>query len=406
MLINRIHVLSATLCISILWAPVGAVAEISADRMPVLIQTHGLATPDGIEVAPSPPRPVGLRGVVSKTANTPEHLIDELVSTAYSQDEHAMAITAKEDKYKSKFHRTVAKVSDLAQFMTAYKGFQASSEAADVILDEKQKLKSRAAVDWVKQKQHDELHCKVVSGLMQIASGLGMSDISKRQQNVDAGVKQLTVLVGAKDANRALTEMTSWAAWVEANRSLTVQEPLSVLKLDSAAKKLLELSLQNDDVVLETRTKLHKYNHHGKLMQGTAKVVNTTLSAAMFTPTIISPAAQILLVAFLMSTGGPEEAKLLKELYLDRRIECRFKMINQESTQAVNNYNVASITGNAVLSQFCHMTANKLAGKKVFCKVVSVDDAFGIASQPSQPLSKASKKTEDVGMTQNGSSAL
>jgi hypothetical protein len=385
--------------------------------MPVLIQTHGLALPDGTEALPAPtPRAVGLRGGVTKTANTPEHLIDELVGSAYSRDEHAMAITAKEDKYKSKFRRTVAKVSDMAQFMTAYKGFQASSEAADIILEEKQKLKSRASVDWIKQKQHDELHSKVVSGLMQLASGLGMSDVAKRQKNIDAGTKQLGALVGPHEASRALAEMTAWAAAVESSNPIVVQEPLSILKLDSAAKMLAEVSLQNDDVVLETRTKLHKFNHHNKLMQGTAKVVNTTLSAAMFTPTIISPAAQLLLIGFLMATGGPEEAKLLKELYLDRRIECRYKMINQEATQAVNSYNLASVTGNTVLSHFCKVSANKLAGKKVFCKVVSVDDAVDLVAHPlpsqpspqqsSQSLSKASEKTEDVGMTQNGSSAL
>ncbi len=332
-----------------------------------------------------------LKGEISKIEVAPEELIDQLVTSAFERDERADEIKSKEKKYRGSFRRSIAKVSDMAEFMTAYKGFQASSEAADVILDEKQKLKSKAAVEWVKQKQHDAIHPKVVSSLMQIASGLGMSDPVKQQRNVDDGVKQLASIVGEDDAKRALVAMTAWAASVKDSSppQAAQQEPLSVLKLDSATKKLMDSSLQRDAVVLEAKSKLQKYNHRSKFLYATAKVVNTTLSVAMFSPTIVSPAAQIALLAFLMATGGPEEAKLLKELYLDRRIECRYKMINQETVQAINNYNVAAITGNTVLSQFCSLTANKMAGKDVLAQAVS--------DEPSAVSSSAT--TEKVGET-------
>lgn len=372
----KIRVLSVTLCLATLGAQVSA-AEIAVGtnaevtQPTVLLSTHG-ATDTGLaqgEVGKE------LKGGVSKTEVAPEELIDQLVTSAFDRDERASEIRAKEGKYRGSLRKSIAKVSDMAQFMTAYKGFQASSEAADVILEEKQKLKSKAAVEWIKQKQHDELHPKVVSSLMQIASGLGMSDPVKQQKNVEVGVKQLASIVGDEDAKRALTAMTAWAASIKESGSspIAAQEPLTVLKLDSATKKLMESSLQRDEIVLETRSKLQKYNHRSKLLQATAKVVNSTLSVAMFSPTIVSPAAQIALLAFLMATGGPEEAKLLKELYLDRRIECRYKMINQEATQAINNYNVASITGNTVLVQFCNLTASKMGGKDVLAQAV-IDD--------------------------------
>ncbi len=424
----KVRVLSATLCLATLGAQVSA-AEIAvgtdAALAPptVLLSTHG-ATDTGVaqgEVGKE------LKGGVSKTEVAPEELIDQLVVSAYDRDARASEIKAKEGKYRGSLRRSIAKMSDMAQFMTAYKGFQASSEAADVILEEKQKLKSKAAVDWIKQKQHDELHPKVVSSLMQIASGLGMSDPAKQQKNVDVGVKQLASIVGDEDAKRALTAMTAWAASVkESGSPIAAQEPLTVLKLDSATKKLIENSLQRDEIVLETRSKLQKYNHRSKLLQATAKVVNSTLSVAMFSPTIVSPAAQIALLAFLMATGGPEEAKLLKELYLDRRIECRYKMINQEATQAINNYNVASITGNTVLVQFCNLTAGKMGGKDVLAQAVTeeapdavpTESKASVASEPTtadrqtikgvsqsaQSNNSIDKKAGDVGMNPPGTS--
>jgi hypothetical protein len=348
---------------------------------------------------------------ISKTQVAPELLIDQLVNSAFDRDARAEEIKAKEQKYSGTVRRSISKVSDMAQFMTAYKGFQASSEAADVILDEKQKLKSRASVDWVRQKQHDEIHPKVVSSLMQIASGLGMPDAFRRRRNVDEGYKQLASLVGDDDAKRALAAMSAWAASVrDSVPPQEPEEPLSVLKMDAVAKRLMDASLKRDPVVLETRAKLHKFNHRNKLLYATAKVVNTTLSVAMFTPSIISPVAQIALLTFLTATGGPEEAKLLKELYLDRRIECRYKMLNQETTQAINNYNVAAITGNTVLIEFCNLTANKMAGDDVLVEALlnePVDTAAAAAktsTKTAQSTSPSDKKPGGVGINQSGKS--
>jgi hypothetical protein len=130
----------------------------------------------------------------------------------------------------------------------------------------------------------------------------------------------------------------------------------------------------------------------------------------MFTPSIISPVAQIALLTFLTATGGPEEAKLLKELYLDRRIECRYKMLNQETTQAINNYNVAAITGNTVLIEFCNLTANKMAGDDVLVEALlnePVDTAAAAAktsTKTAQSTSPSDKKPGGVGINQSGKS--
>src|SRR5690606_13528977 len=94
---------------------------------------------------------------------------------------------------------------------------------------------------------------------------------------------------------------------------------------------------------------LHKYNKRSKAMMVTSSVVQTLLGAASLTPTFIGPAAKTALVTFIMATGGPEQAKLMKELYLDKRLESRWKVLNEETHLALDNYQLAILTRNPVL---------------------------------------------------------
>jgi hypothetical protein len=124
---------------------------------------------------------------------------------------------------------------------------------------------------------------------------------------------------------------------------------LDVLSLRRKSQQLLATSLESDDVVESIQSRLHKFNHHSNFMRAASKFVNTTLSLAALSPTVASPAAQAAQFVFVACTGGPEEKKLLKEVYLDRCFESRFERLSQESMLTVNNYNNAILTRNPVL---------------------------------------------------------
>jgi hypothetical protein len=78
-------------------------------------------------------------------------------------------------------------------------------------------------------------------------------------------------------------------------------------------------------------------------------------------PTFVAPAAQVAWTTFVMVNGGPEEAKLLKEIYLDRRFESRWKMFNQEAGQAVTSYNTAMMTKNATLATVSQLLLDNMS---------------------------------------------
>lgn len=302
---------------------------------------------------------------------SPVALITELTEEAVQKDARTIAIQKRDHRYRKGFRRIVSSMSDMAQFLTAYKGFEGSSEAADVILEEKLKLKSKAAVEYAKQKQLDETHLKVVAAMMQIAMGLGLNDTARGSAVVHSGITNLESLVGEDQAITVFQKLISWAQTVRHSPQVIVRGEWDVLQIQSNTEKVVDQALQNDPVIREIRSALHKYNHKSKFVRAAGKIVNTSLGIAMLSPTIISPAAQLALLGFVAVTGGPEEAKLLTELYLDRRFESRWRRANQESTLAVSNYNTARLTNNTVLAAFCENLITSMAGKASLAELLN-----------------------------------
>jgi hypothetical protein len=107
---------------------------------------------------------------------------------------------------------------------------------------------------------------------------------------------------------------------------------------------------------------VHKYNHKSKFAMVTSHIVETTLGAASLTPTFVGPAAKVALLSFVMATGGPESCKLTKELYLDKRLESRWKVVNEEAHLALDNYHIAVLTKNPVLLAFSESLVGEMSG--------------------------------------------
>jgi hypothetical protein len=146
-----------------------------------------------------------------------------------------------------------------------------------------------------------------------------------------------------------------------------------VLNLQEKTEDVLRSSAQADPVMRQVRMALHKYNRHSTAMRVTAKALNMSMSAAMMTPTIISPIAQMIEFVWQQSTGGTEDQKLLKEIYLDKRMVSRWKRLNQESGQAINAYNNALITKNPVLLGFSESCISALGGEETGAKIIGTN---------------------------------
>lgn len=244
------------------------VAKASDDGPVVLLQAHMEKKADGTEVgqtrgpaafARSDSPKTGAQssktalkatitalGISSAPPLPPAELIERLVRTASQMQTQSVEIEKKGKKYHGPVRKAMAEVSNMAQFATAYKGFQASSEAADVILEEKLKLKSKSAVEWIAQKQHDELHSRVVESTMQIAQGLGVEDKFRRKKVIKAGSDQLEQLIGAEEAQHALAQLKAWSATVHDPALIARSEPMDVAHLQDHSERLVISALKTD----------------------------------------------------------------------------------------------------------------------------------------------------------------
>ncbi|MBX9687021.1 MAG: hypothetical protein K2X27_09980 [Candidatus Obscuribacterales bacterium] len=355
--LKNLPLLAATLSLT-LWQPGIAYASAESTYLPA-------------EGASSPKEEVNLKGIVSVYEGpSPDPMVGGLVSLALQRDAATESLEKKDKQMKGVVNKALSAAKMSAHFITEYRGFEMSSEGADIILDEKLKLKSASATDYAKQRKADEAHAKVVSSLLQIAQGLGMNDEDARKRTIQGGLEPLSQMVGAENANLTLKNMEAWSAQLNVPASIFKKDPWTMMELQQKSEGLLKSSAQTDPVMGLVRRALHKYNGHSKFALGAAKAINTTLSVAMFTPTIVSPIAQIMSFVYQMATGGPEDYKLLSELYLDKRLECRWKRLNQESGQAINAYNNAIMTKNPVLLGFSENLISALGGEESSSKIL------------------------------------
>lgn len=275
--------------------------------------------------------------------------LDRLLDAALERDPQTKVIERAVSHYRTKTQIVVAEAKDATDYLIPYRGFGPSSEAGDVILGEKLKLKSRASAEYARQKQIDELHLKVVSNMMQLAMGLGMTDKQRGSEIAESGYSALKELVGEEEANHTKQMLLAWAENSNLPQTAFQQSVWDVKERQEKHKIIVETSLDEDPVIREIKRRIHKYNHHSKLGMASSHVIQTTLGAASLTPTFIGPAAKLALLTYIMSTGGPEQVKIMKELYLDKRFESRTKVVNEEAHLVLENLQLAVLTHNPVL---------------------------------------------------------
>jgi hypothetical protein len=292
-----------------------------------------------------------LHGAVSinEQITGPKQIIDHLLEAAAPRDTERANLEKGEKLHSKKWTRMFGRSKDMLQFMTSYQGFESSSEGADVILGEKLKLKHRAAIEYVKQKLADEAHLQLTCAIMEIATGLGLDNELKRKQAIDSATAEMIPLVGEKETADNIQAMIEWAKRVAVPESTYAQETWDVLGFKKKSTAMLAYSLERDDVVKSIEDRLHKYNRHSSFSRATSKFVNTSCSLIALTPTFASPAAQAAQFVYVACTGGPEEKKLLREVYLDRCFDSRFNRLNQEISLVASGYNNAILTHNPVL---------------------------------------------------------
>lgn len=260
-------------------------------------------------------------------------IIDKLMPEALLKNPQWLTTVQKELKYNSTTQKLLAQTKDALNYLIPYRGFGPSAEAGDLILNDTVKIKSLASARYVKQRIIDETHLQVMTAIMELAS-----DINKPENLVP-----LAGLVGDAQAGEIKDTLLTHVNDTLSNVDWDVSEKQRRYKL------LVKSVVDQDKVVSDITIQLNKYNKKSKLSMNTSKILEPVLSALSLTPSLIGPGAKMALTSYVMVTGGPEQDKLLKELYLDRSLQSRLNLIAEEAHLALDSYYTAVQTKNPVL---------------------------------------------------------
>jgi hypothetical protein len=259
------------------------------------------------------------------------------------------------------------------------RGFGFSKEGADAILDEKIDAKNESAREYLMRRELDGKELVLSSAILKLVDGrrpncpkAATRKIAARQV-IDAILPEEEAI----DIYCRLFDLQSGPVL-----PLAGAQSWDLDDRDLKQSQIFETAVDHDPVIKDLKERLHKYNSRSKLLQASAKVVYSTLGLASFTPTLVAPIAETSLLTFMYATGGPEQDKLLKEVYLGKCLESRYRLILQKTSLITDSYNRAVLTQNSTLMQCTKELLHSMTDEACTEAV--------LAGLPAQPVAAAS----------------
>ncbi len=327
------------------------------------------------ELASSHLSPLPLTGGIDiKEQSQISQNIGTLLDSATTKKDSFVKSESAVQHYRKPKQKTWTKIKDASNFLVPWHGFGPSSEASDVILNEKLKLKSLESAEYARQKQIDNTHLAVIEKMLCLAESTGASPSTYDQKKVDSAINELGELTSLDDAQKTLVMIKEFDGCQVLEPTLC-NEPknFSVAEKKRKCKELSESFINNDPVVQEVTRRLHLYNQRGTVSTISGHVVETTLGLANLVPNVLAPASQGCLMVYEMANGGPEESKLIKELYLERRLQSRYQCFAEEAHLLLDTYETALRTHNHSLAALCRAVMNDLADVPTIALILNGD---------------------------------
>lgn len=279
------------------------------------------------------------QAALSKTVDT---LLNSSLnkSAAFSESDKAV------NRYRTGRHKAWSKMKDASNFIVPWHGFGPSSEAGDVILNEKLKLKSLDAAEYSRQTQIDSTHVEVLGQMLQLAKCLGSND-STEAATVRCELEKLT----SPDETKTLEAFIRELEQIDIAEAIqNFRTPMSAWEKRKRKIQLADSFIKNDPVIDEITKRIHQYNKRTGVARISGHVVETTLGLANWIPNVLAPLSQGTLMSFEMANGGSEENKLIKELYLERRLQTRRESLTDMAQLLFDSYQDALSQGNCQLA--------------------------------------------------------
>jgi hypothetical protein len=252
-----------------------------------------------------------------------------------------------------------ALASDALNSIFMFKGVSVASEAGDVILDEKLKVTGKGPALLAKQKLSDDLELSVITDLLEIAAGSGNADQVNGGKQVEETAADLSKLVGNDQAAKAVA---STKAMCTPTQTLVDVEP-SIKGTRRRCQNAVQTAMKRDPLVDEVTAEVHRFNTHSGSVLVAHRVARTALCVVSLAPNLAGPAAQAALFFSVVLSGGSEQSKVMKELYMDKRLQSRVSALAEEVHLVFESHKVGVLTNNVALTRCSEELLARLVGQ-------------------------------------------
>lgn len=346
-----------------------SVPTINQPEQPVL-PINAATTAPGSGAYVGTPTKSTAHGII-QSQNAPDSSSVERLFTFTGPEQTVDPAVKAKSPFQSNLHKLTYKGKGLLNNILDYRAFGPSTEAADLILGEHKQSSSLDAKAYYKQREQDERQIKTAASIMQLAMGLGLHDTPRAKKLTADSLTSLRELVGENRTAEILACLQQQSARFTKANSLAGQEIFNLNERDEKVRRMVQAAASSDPVVKEVKDGLHKYNSHSKFVERATGVLQTALNIASFSPTIVAPVAGTSTFVLMMATGGPEQDKLLRELYFSKRLESRLKLMNDKAQLAINNYQMAVLMDNPLLFSVTQAMVRQMSGEDVMNAVLS-----------------------------------
>jgi hypothetical protein len=136
------------------------------------------------------------------------------------------------------------------------------------------------------------------------------------------------------------------------NGKVSKAESWDIATLQEKMKITLEASMEADPVINAITIRLEKFRKPGFVKENTARVLEATFSAITWLgPGMgIPAAAEFSRILTVKCTGGSEEDKMVKELYLDKSLQSRIAAISEETQMTLTCFQLGTMQKNKILA--------------------------------------------------------
>jgi len=315
--------------------------------------------------------------------NPIQQAVYETATLAMTRDPAVVAVDEQLFKMQNlgKLQNTKEISRNFVHFLVNYRGVGPSSAGANALMEKEINTSSKLSTELKWEKAIDEKYVDIVNACAEAADGLDREALGEGSASVTEATNTLTDLVGKDEADKLIAKFRKLRAEIPDTIKAQSTKSFGISTERSQINALQEAVLKQDPILAEVAEKLSKY----QVKKGTevvSGVVQGALGVAGLAPSFVGPAAQILKTALILSTGGSEENKLYKEVFLFKRLEVRSRTINHLATSSIRNYNIGTLTNRPFLAAYSKALMEQMADQATIAKIISGETGTKLSSKP------------------------